>query len=91
MKITTTIEKEKVRELCVRMEYCTKATNEQYETMLRNADCKLTESNLEKLANYIAHQSVSEDFMYMYGCTYDEFVESIAFNIANDCTLTTIN
>lgn len=92
MKITTTryMESSKVRSLCIKQEYCTDCDCEQYGNLLSRCQSAVDDKDVLRIAEQIMAYSNTEKLMRQYGCTKTELLESICFNLINDCTYTTV-
>lgn len=77
----------KVRAMCIKYEYYTSGTNEEYIRMFQK--CGLNYSVLD-IAKDIFEHSNKEKIMYD-GDSEKEILESICFNLINECTYTLVN
>ena len=78
----------KVREMCIRNQYYTSGTNEEYDKMFQK--CQLDYSILEIAKDIFEHTDINLH-MYQVGCSERELLESICFNLINDCTYTLVD
>ena len=70
--------------------YCTKCECEEYENLLEQCETIATDNCILLIAEQIMKYSDTERLMYEYGCKQKELLESICFNLVNDCTYTSI-
>lgn len=82
------IDTSKVRAMCISHDYYTQGTIEEYNKMFQK--CELGYGILA-IASDILDHSNKDRFMKMYGCTEREVLESICYNLVNDCTWTEIS
>lgn len=90
LKETRKIDHLKVRSLCVKNNYYTCGTNEEYNKMFSHCKGKMTIKKIEYIANDIFNHSDIETFKSTYGCSDEELIENIAFELINDCCYTTV-
>lgn len=81
---------DKVRAMCIRQNYCTECDNKQYGNLLRECQTAVTLDDILNIAEQIMQYSDSERLMREYGCDETELLESICFNLLNDCIYITI-
>lgn len=81
-----------VRSLCIKQNYYTHGTTEEFGDMLDFVDgVELDdESLILEIASDIFNHSDIDAWMYEYGCDKTELLESICYNLINDCTYTTV-
>lgn len=84
-----TISADKIIGICIRQEWYTMGTNEDYEQMLSTASSKenLTTDDIVEIATDILEHSDSERIMSCYGMDYDDVLQSVMFEIANAATV----
>ena len=90
IKTTRYISSDKVRALCIKQDYCTDCDCEQYGILLNGCQGVATDSDILRVAQMIMRYSDVERLTREYGCDELELLESICFDIINDCTYTTI-
>ena len=90
IKTTRYITSDKVRALCIRNNYCTNCDCKQYGVLLNSCKGVVTDADILRIGELIMHYSDVEKLMRESGCDELELLESICFNIINDCTYTTI-
>lgn len=92
MKIKTTryMTSEKVRTMCIKADYCTSCDNEQYSALLNSCQTAVNDNDVLRIAQLIMKYSNTEKLMSEYSCNETELLESICFNLLNDCTYTTV-
>lgn len=90
LKETRKIDHLKVRSLCVKNNYYTCGTNEEYGKMFSHCKGKMTIRKIENIAKDIFNHSDVETFKNRYGCSDEELIENIAFELINDCCYTTV-
>ena len=79
------ISADKIIGICIRQDWYTRGTNEEYERMLSTASEKenLSTEDIVEIATDILEHSDSDRIMSSYGMGYDEILESVMFEIAN--------
>lgn len=84
-----TISADKIIGICIRQEWYTMGTNEEYEQMLSTASGKenLMTDDIVEIATDILEHSDSERIMSSYGMDYDDVLKSVMFEIANAATV----
>ena len=87
LKETRRIDTDKVRALCIRNDYYTRGTCEEYDRMF--ATCRFGEVLL--VASDILEHTDCEKLMNMCGASRTEVLENICFEIINDCTYTCVS
>lgn len=92
MTFTTTyhMTMDKVRSMCIRQNYCTECDNEQYGNLLNECQTTVTLDDILHIAEQIMRYSDSERLMSESGCDETELLESICFNLLNDCVYITV-
>lgn len=82
----------KVRHVCIRENWCTGMTNDQYARMLDMAESfeNVTEVELAQIAEQISAGS-SPDLAAQCDCTQDEYICNIMYVLAADCCTSTFN
>ena len=91
MKEVRKIEIDKVRSLCIRNNYYTEGTCEQYAAMFEL--CRTvnpTTDDFEEIATDIMEHSNTGDWSERLGLPELAMIECIMFELINDCTITTI-
>lgn len=80
----------KVRHVCIREDWCTGMTNDQYGRMLDMADNfeNVTQTELAQIAEQISAGS-SPDLAARCDCTQDEYVCHIMFVLTAECCVST--
>ena len=86
LKETRRIDTDKVRAMCIRNDYYTHGTVDDYCKMF--AMCKF--GAVLMIASDILDHSDCDRLMHMYGATRTEVLENICFEIINDCTITCV-
>lgn len=88
MKLVETrkLEVGKVRVMCIRNNYYTFGTNEDYDKMF----CKCENNNILEIASDILEHSDKERLMHQSGCSEREVLENICFQLINDCCYTCV-
>ena len=77
----------KVRAMCIRNDYYTCGTNEDYDNMF----CKCeNNSNVLEIAEDILQHSDKARLMYQSGCSEKEVLENICFQLINHCSFTCV-
>ena len=80
------IETGRVRAMCIRNDYYTQGTCEEYDNMF-----KMCESNdVLAIANDILEHSDKQRLVNRYGCSEREVLENICFGLINDCSFTCV-
>lgn len=92
MKEIRKINSSKVRQMCIKDNYYTKGTNNEYENLLLNLcnDKNMTLKKIEKIATDILQHSDWQSKSRSYGCEYDELLKSVMANLINECCYTFI-
>lgn len=85
---TRRIDTDKVRALCIRNNYYTNGTNEDYSKMFQK--CGLNFGILA-IASDIFEHSNKERLMQESGCSKKEVLENICFELINDCCYTCVS
>lgn len=81
----------KVREICIEQNWYTRGTNSEYSAMLGMVrDGDPTPEMIWKVADDIFHHS-DQSYWYDGGCSEDEAVESIMFEIERSAVNTSFN
>ena len=92
IKETRTITSNEVRSLCIKNEYYTCGTCNEYENMLSMCHYKeATTELLLKVAQDIWEHSSQERILYQCGCTEKEILENLLYGLINDCCYTTVD
>lgn len=89
MREVRRIETIKVRNMCVKNDYYTRGTCEEYENMFNM--CRVenaTTDIIEGIAYDILVHSDIHDLKEKFGCLTCELVSNIMFELINDCTVT---
>ena len=90
MKVYRFLVSHRVREMCVKYGYYTCGDNDSYSAMLNR--CKVVSvdviSDALSIAKDIYNHSNIEKFMREYGCDDRSVLETIVFNLYNDCCIT---
>lgn len=82
------IDTEKVRAMCIRNNYYTSGTNEDYQKMFQK--CGLNFGVLA-IASDIFEHSDKEKLVQESGCSKKEVLENICFELINDCSYTCVS
>ena len=85
---TRRIDTDKVRALCIRNNYYTSGTTEEYSKMFQK--CGLNYGVLA-IASDILEHSNKERLMNESGCSKKEVLENICFELINDCSYTCVS
>lgn len=85
---TRTIDTSKVRAMCIRNDYYTRGTNEEYSEMFEK--CSQGQEVIV-IAQDILEHSRTEELMKSYGCSYMELLQGVCFELINDCSITTVH
>ena len=88
LKETRRIDTDNVRSLCIRQDYYTRGTNEEYCKMF---DMCKAGFGILAIASDILEHSNKERLMRQSGCSEKEVLENICFELINDCTYTTVS
>lgn len=94
MKIETTryLKHDAIRLLCIRNDYCTCATNEDYEPIIHESlDEELTPERALNIARRIYALSDIEMLSMRYGESKEEVLVDICWGILNECTRTQVD
>lgn len=84
---TRIIDTAKVRAMCIKNDYYTNGTVEEYNRMFNKCDLNF---GILEIAQDIMEHCDKEKFLYAYGGTEAEFLEAICYNIINDCCYTCV-
>lgn len=91
-KAQRNIDASKVREMCIRHQYYTCGDNAAYTKMLQNVG--LTDADnmeqMQEIADDIYFHSDTDRIMSEYGCDEAEVMDSILYNLYNECCTTFI-
>lgn len=92
MKKTVRINDDKVRATCIKQNWYTMGTCEEYENLLLNL-CKdnATDEDVMAVVYDIAEHTNLDRICRDYGSSEQEVIENIAFYIFNDCLTTFID
>lgn len=88
MKLVETrkIETGKVRVMCIRNNYYTCGTNEEYDKMFQTCES----GDVLAIASDILEHSNKERLIHQSGCSEREVLENICFGLINDCSYTCV-
>lgn len=76
------INRDDLRNLCIRQEYYTRGDCEAYEELLSYVDGRnITDNDIIAIADNIYDHSDIDRIMEEYGCSSDEVFDSIYFNV----------
>ena len=81
---------DKVRAMCIRHNYCTECDNEEYGNLLDRCQTVVDDNDILRIAECIMQYTDTEKLMWEFGSDETELLESICFNLINDCTYTTV-
>lgn len=88
------VDRNSVRQACIKNEWYTFGNNDQYENLLFNiipsAVAPLTDERLNEIVEDIAIRSDLQGFKEQTGEDAKAFLEHIAYTIVNDCCFTRI-
>lgn len=92
MRAVRRISRDQVREMCIRHDYYTNGNNADYTNMLNCVeDAKADDLDfMVAIAEDIYDHSDVNHFLALYGCSSDDFKDSILFNLYNECCTTII-
>lgn len=79
-----------VRILCIKQDYFTCGTNEQYGDFLDSCNGEMSNSDILQKAETIMEHSNTERIMRQYGCTKVELLESICCLLINEACYTSV-
>ena len=82
------IDTDKVRAMCIRNNYYTSGTNEDYCKMFRMC---CSSFGILAIASDIFEHSNKERLMQESGCSKKEVLENICFELINDCSYTCVS
>lgn len=88
LKETRRIDTDKVRAMCIRNDYYTRGTVEEYDRMFKM--CKMNFGVLG-IASDILEHSDCEKLMHLCCATRTEVLENICYEIINDCCYTCVS
>lgn len=91
IKETRKIDAYKVRQMCIKDNYYTRGTNEDYTNLLMNL-CEMDADTytIYIIATDIIEHSDYEKKMNEYGCTLEELTTYIMENLINECCYTSV-
>ena len=91
MKEVRKIQIDKVRSMCIRNDYFTSGTNEEYAGMFEMCEVENpTTDNFVEIANCIYWCSDWKELKTKTGMPGSEIIKAIMFELINDCTITYI-
>lgn len=90
IKTTRYMTSDKVRTLCIVRGYCTKSDVEEYVNLLQTCQGAVSDDDVLRIAELIMSYSDVKKLACDNGCDETELLESICFNLINECTYTTI-